>query len=48
MRPMGETAVIDVGGLDALIQALRARGNRVVGPTVRDASIVHGFRAWGR
>jgi sulfhydrogenase subunit beta (sulfur reductase) len=41
MRPMDEAAVIDVAGLDALIQALCARGYRVVGPTVRDGAIVH-------
>jgi ferredoxin len=41
MRAMGETAVIDPAGLDALVEALRTRGYRVVGPTVRDGAIVH-------
>ena len=34
------TAVIERDGLDALIQALMADGYRVVGPTVRDGTIV--------
>jgi ferredoxin len=41
MRAMDETAVMNVAGLDALIQVLQARGYRVVGPTVRDGAIVH-------
>jgi ferredoxin len=34
------TAVLERAGLDALIDALAARGYRVVGPTVRDDAIV--------
>jgi sulfhydrogenase subunit beta (sulfur reductase) len=35
-------AVVSLDGLEALIQLLRADGYRVLGPTVRDGSIVHG------
>jgi sulfhydrogenase subunit beta (sulfur reductase) len=34
-------SVLDVQGLQALIDALRARGHRVVGPRVRDRAIVY-------
>ncbi|GAA2280360.1 4Fe-4S ferredoxin [Streptomyces ruber] len=34
------TAVLARTGLDALVQALRARGRTVVGPTVRDGAVV--------
>ncbi len=33
--------VLDVGGLDRLISALRARGFTVLGPTVRDGVVAH-------
>jgi ferredoxin len=36
----GEARVLDVDGLERLVQALREDGYRVVGPTVRDAAIV--------
>ncbi|MGW5382501.1 4Fe-4S dicluster domain-containing protein [Nocardia sp. NPDC003963] len=36
----GSTAVIDRPGLDRLVDVLRARGYRVIGPQVRDAAIV--------
>ncbi|MEE1784940.1 4Fe-4S dicluster domain-containing protein [Streptomyces sp. SP17BM10] len=36
----GTVAVIDKGGLDALIAVLAGRGRTVVGPTVRDGAIV--------
>jgi sulfhydrogenase subunit beta (sulfur reductase) len=35
------TAVIPIDGLDRLIEALRSRGYRVLGPTVRDGAIVY-------
>lgn len=35
-----DRVTIDVAGLDALIAALRDRGRQVIGPTVRDRSIV--------
>ncbi len=35
-----EPSVIDPGAIDALVAALRARGFRVLGPTVRDGAIV--------
>jgi ferredoxin len=35
------TAVIGLGALDDLIRALRGRGFRVLGPTVRDGAIVY-------
>ncbi len=38
---MGSKALIDRKGLDALLQALRGRGYRVVGPTLRDRAIVY-------
>ncbi|MFE7411701.1 4Fe-4S dicluster domain-containing protein [Streptomyces laurentii] len=42
--PTGDTGdtdcVLDLGGLDALVQVLRSRGRTVVGPTVRDDAIV--------
>ncbi|MER6688994.1 4Fe-4S dicluster domain-containing protein [Streptomyces minutiscleroticus] len=34
------TAVLDRNGLDALVEALRAEGRTVVGPTVRDGAVV--------
>jgi ferredoxin len=34
-------AVVDVAGIGALIDALRADGYRVIGPTPRDGAIVH-------
>jgi ferredoxin len=36
-----ETSVVDPGALDALVAGLRARGYRVLGPTVRDGAIVY-------
>src|SRR6266545_758672 len=36
-----QPAVLDLDGLDALVAELRARGYRVVGPTVRDRAIVY-------
>jgi hypothetical protein len=36
-----ETCVIEPGALQDLVAALRARGYRVVGPTVRDGAIVY-------
>ena len=36
----GDTAVIDRAGLDRLIDVLRHRGYRVIGPTLRDGAIV--------
>ena len=45
MRAMAATAahdaLIGLDGLEALVRALRDRGYRVVGPTVRDGAIVH-------
>lgn len=38
----GSDAVIEVGGLDALIAVLRSDGLRTVGPVVRDGAVVHG------
>jgi ferredoxin len=38
--PEADTQVMGLEGLDALVEALRARGYRVVGPTVRDGAIV--------
>jgi ferredoxin len=38
----GDTVVIDVDGLNALIGSLRDRGMRTLGPTVRDGAIVPG------
>jgi ferredoxin len=38
---MNETRVIDLGGLQALIDALSARGYTVLGPTLRTGSIVN-------
>ena len=37
-----DTRVIDIAGLQALIDALVARGYTVIGPTVRDGAIVNG------
>ncbi len=37
-----DTRVIDIAGLQALIDALVARGYTVLGPTVRDGAIVNG------
>jgi ferredoxin len=39
MKP-GDTAVVEVSELDALLAALRERGHRLVGPTLRDGAIV--------
>lgn len=36
----GDTAVIDRAGLDRLVQVLRARGYRVIGPRVRENAVV--------
>jgi len=36
-----EPVVIDRGGVDALIAALRSRGYRTIGPVVRNGAIVH-------
>lgn len=36
-----ESVLIDTDGLDQLIEALRRRGYRVIGPTVRDAAVVY-------
>jgi sulfhydrogenase subunit beta (sulfur reductase) len=36
-----ETSVIEPSGLDALVDSLRARGYRVLGPTTRDGAIVY-------
>src|SRR5712691_8968222 len=38
---MLDTAVIDLGGLDQLIQALRGLGYAVIGPTIREGAIVY-------
>ena len=35
------TAILTVAGLDALVDALRARDFTVIGPTVRDGAVVH-------
>ncbi|MCH0565711.1 MULTISPECIES: 4Fe-4S dicluster domain-containing protein [unclassified Streptomyces] len=34
------TAVLDLSGLDALVEVLRGQGRTVVGPTVRDGAVV--------
>jgi len=39
--PDVETSVIEPGALDALVDGLRERGYRVLGPTVRDGAIVY-------
>jgi len=39
---VGDAAVIDGTGLDALVAALSALGHRTLGPVVRDGAIVHG------
>ena len=39
--PVPETAVIEPGALEELIHALRDRGFRVLGPTVREGAIVY-------
>ncbi|MFE7607049.1 4Fe-4S dicluster domain-containing protein [Streptomyces celluloflavus] len=39
-NPENMVCVLDRDGLDALVQALRARGRTVVGPTARDGAIV--------
>ncbi|WP_280461333.1 4Fe-4S dicluster domain-containing protein [Nocardia carnea] len=39
MEP-GDTAVIDRSGLDRLVEVLRARGYRVIGPRVRENAVV--------
>ena len=36
-----DTAVLDPDALDALVSTLRARGYRVLGPTLRDGAIVY-------
>jgi sulfhydrogenase subunit beta (sulfur reductase) len=36
-----ETSVIEPSGLEALVDSLRARGYRVLGPTTRDGAIVY-------
>ena len=38
---MVDTRLIDLGGLQALIDALRSRGYTVIGPTVRSGAIVN-------
>ncbi len=38
----GQAAVLDVGGLDALIRLLGSRGYRVMGPVVREGAVVPG------
>jgi ferredoxin len=38
---MGDVAVLERSHVDALFQALRGRGYRVLGPTVRDGAIVY-------
>jgi ferredoxin len=40
--PAADIAVLDLDGLDALIQALRADGYETLGPVVRDGAIVPG------
>ena len=39
--PIFRTAVLTVEGLKALLEALKDRGYRVVGPTVQDQAIVY-------
>jgi ferredoxin len=39
---VGDDAVINRDGLDVLIEVLRGRGLRTMGPVVRDGAIVHG------
>jgi ferredoxin len=39
---VGDDAVIDRYGFDVLIEVIRGRGLRTVGPVVRDGAIVHG------
>ena len=39
--PVHEAAVIEPDGLEVLVVALRDRGFRVLGPTVRDGAIVY-------
>ena len=41
MRVIGDKAVLPRIGLEGLLQALRQRGYRVLGPTVRDQAIVY-------
>ena len=36
-----EQAILDVDGLQALFDALKHRGYRLLGPTVRDQAIVY-------
>jgi ferredoxin len=38
---VGDTVVVERGDFESLIKALRSRGFRVVGPTVRDGAIVY-------
>jgi len=38
----GDDAVIDLEGLDRLLELLTARGYRTIGPVARDGAIVHG------
>ena len=42
MVDVGDDAVIDRYGFDILIEVLRGRGLRTMGPVVRDGAIVHG------
>ena len=42
MVDVGDDAVIDRHGFDVLIEVLRGRGLRTMGPIVRDGAIVHG------
>ncbi len=42
MVDVGDEAVIDRYGFDVLIEVLRGRGLRTMGPLVRDGAIVHG------
>lgn len=40
-KPSSQSAVLDASGLEALFGALRSRGYRVIGPTLRDQAIVY-------
>ena len=42
MVDLGDDAVIDRHGFDVLLEVLRGRGLRTMGPVVRDGAIVHG------
>ncbi len=39
--PANQTAVLDSDSLETLLEVLRARGHRLVGPTLRDGAIVY-------